>query len=68
MPLNTSLGHFNDVRRFTKTKLLEFIKDQETRYPDQKIEKTLALFSLQTGLRMSTIRVYLEELRSAELI
>lgn len=68
MPINTSLGHYNDVRRLMKTKLLEFIKDQEVRNPDQKIEKTLAVFSLQTGLRLSTIKVYLEELRAAELI
>jgi len=68
MPISTSLGHYNDVRKFTKQKLLEFVKDQETRYPEQKIEKTIALFSLQNGMRITTIRVYLDELRMAELI
>jgi hypothetical protein len=68
MPISTSLGHYNDVRKFTKQKLLEFVKDQETRYPEQNINKTLALFSLQTGMKLATIRVYLDELRLAELL
>lgn len=59
-----TISHFADVRRVQKQKLLRFIQEHK----DMSIEKILALFSLETGQRVTTLKVYVDELRSAELI
>ena len=61
MPKN----YFVDVRMVTKKQLLKFIKDN---IKDHSITKILGLFSLKTGLRVSTLETYVKELRDAELI
>lgn len=55
---------FVNVRRVEKQRLLDFL-NQHKDYP---IKKTLALFSLQTGLRVTTLQVYIRELQDAGLI
>lgn len=59
-----SVGHYNEIRRINKLKLLEFIKQ----HPDQQLSKTLGLFSLQTGITVSTLETYVNELRMAEVL
>lgn len=60
MPKN----YFVDVRKKLKSQLLDFIKS----HPDMSKTKTLALFSLSTGLKVSTIETYYQELYDAEQI
>jgi predicted transcriptional regulator len=57
-------NYFVSVRKIEKQKLLNFIKQN----PNVSIKKLLALFSLQTGLKTSTLQTYINELRDAELI
>lgn len=59
-----SSGYFNDVRKYNKQQLLNFLKAQ----PEMDIDKALALFSLQTGLSLGKLRTYYDELKLAELI
>lgn len=59
-----SENFFVAVRKIEKQKLLKFIKEN----PNVPIRKVLALFSLQTGLKTSTLQTYINELRDAELI
>lgn len=59
-----SVGHYNEVRKINKQRLLEFIQQ----HPDQPLSKTLGLFSLQTGLTVSTLEIYVRELKMAEVI
>lgn len=59
-----SVGHYNEVRKINKQKLLQFIQE----HPDQPLSKTLGLFSMNTGLTVSTLEIYVKELRMAELI
>lgn len=59
-----SVGHFNQVRKVQKQKLLEFIQQHK----DEPIDRILGLWSLQTGMRVSTLRVYVDELKMAGLI
>jgi len=60
MPTN----YFVNVRMVTKKQLLKFITENK----DQPLNKTLGIFSLRTGLKVSTLQVYVDELRDAELI
>lgn len=59
-----SVGHFNQVRKVQKQRLLEFISEHK----DENMDRILGLFSLQTGMRVSTLRVYVNELKMAGLI
>lgn len=60
MPVN----YFVNVRQQTKVQLLEFIQTN----PDKPMKQILGLFSLKTGLKTSTLEVYLRELKDANLI
>lgn len=57
-------NYFVNVRRIQKQKLLEFIQQHK----EYSLKRTLALFSLNTGLRVTTLQVYIEELKDAGLI
>jgi hypothetical protein len=57
-------GHFTETRKFTKQRLLDFIKNNRS----MPIEKILAIFSLQTGLKTSTLQVYVMELKEAGVL
>lgn len=57
-------NYFVMERRRIKNDLLTFIKNNR----DLGLDKCLAQFSMKTGFRVSTLRVYLEELKEAELI
>ena len=59
-----SVGHFNQIRKVQKQRLLDFIKEHK----EMSIDKILGLFSLQTGMRVSTLRVYVDELRMAGVV
>lgn len=59
-----SVGHFNQVRKVNKMRLLEFIQQHK----DEQIDRILGMFSLQTGMRVTTLRIYVEELKLAGLI
>lgn len=60
MPVN----YFVEVRRLQKQTLLDFINAHN----DLSIKKIVALFSMKTGLRISTIETYVQELKDADLI
>lgn len=57
-------NYFVSIRKYEKQRLLDFIK----KHKEMKIKKILALFSLQTGLKVTTLETYLRELKDAELI
>ncbi len=59
-----SVGHYNEVRRINKQRLLKFIQE----HPDQLLSKTLGLFSLETGITVSTLETYVKELKMAEVL
>lgn len=60
MPTN----FFVEERKKIKQQLLEFIKQK----PETPIRKVIGIFSLRTGLKASTLEVYIEELKQAEVI
>jgi hypothetical protein len=60
MPRN----YFVDVRRQTKNQLLEYIKE----HSEWDKKRILAQFSLRTGLKVSTLEVYYNELFDAGMI
>lgn len=57
-------NYFVEVRRINKLRLKDFIAE----HPDMTKKKILALFSLQTGMRIATLERYYEELVDAEQI
>jgi len=57
-------NYFVNVRRIQKAELLRFIQEHK----DISLEKALGLFSLKTGLKITTLKIYLYELKSAGLI
>ena len=57
-------NYFVSIRKIEKQRLLNFIKQN----PNMPIKKVLALFSLQTGMKTSTLQTYIRELQDAELI
>ena len=59
-------GYFTTNRKINKQKLLDFIKSPENR--DVSIDKILGHFSLQTGLKITTLKTYLMELKMAGVI
>ena len=60
MPVN----YFVNVRQQLKLQLLEFIKANK----DKTLRQLFALFSLKTGLKVSTIQTYFDELKDANMI
>ena len=59
-----SAGYYSDARRVNKQNLLAFIQS----HTDISLEKALGLYSLQTGLKVSTLRIYLDELKIAGVV
>jgi hypothetical protein len=59
-----SAGHWNTVRKHNKQELLDYLKKNK----GVPITKALAIFSLQSGLKVSTLLTYVEELKQAELV
>lgn len=57
-------NYFVAVRKIEKQRLLDFIKNHK----EMTIKKILALFSLQTGLKITTLETYVRELQDAEMI
>jgi len=60
MPVN----YFVHVRQKTKLQLMDFITGNQ----DKPMKQILALFSLKTGLKTSTLATYLRELKDANMI
>lgn len=60
MPTN----YFVNVRQQMKLQFLDFVNANQ----DKPMKQVMALFSLKTGLKVSTIDTYLRELRDANLI
>lgn len=60
----TQTNYFVNARRIDKNFLMDFIKE----HPDQDVNKLLALYSLKTGLKMTTLKVYLRELKEAGVL
>lgn len=54
-------NYFVSMRKLNKEKLLNFIKEHK----DIPREKLIAIYSNNTGFKMSTIEVYLRELEAA---
>lgn len=59
-----SCGYFNDVRKLNKERLLEFIRE----HTDKDIDEVLGIFSLNSGLSVATLKIYVNELRLAKQI
>lgn len=57
-------NYFVNVRRAAKLDLLKFLKSN----PDMDIKQAAAVFSLQTGLKVTTIERYYQELKDAKAI
>jgi len=57
-------GYWVKVRKIQKQQLLDFVKANH----DKPMKQILALFSLKTGLKVSTLQVYINELKDANLI
>ena len=55
---------FVNVRKKIKTDLENFLNEN----PDMPIDKALAIFSLKTGYKVSTLRIYYDELKLAGLL
>lgn len=60
MPVN----YFVNVRQQLKVQFLEYLKAN----PDVPIKQALALFSLKSGLKVTTLQIYYQELKDANLI
>jgi len=60
MPVN----YFVEKRRQDKQRLLKLFNDNS----EMEEKKIIAIFSLQTGYKIETIRQMVEELREAEVI
>ena len=60
-----SSNYFVNARRLQKKQLLEFIKQKQN---TMSLNKILGIFSLRTGLKVSTLSVYVNELKMADLI
>lgn len=57
-------NYFVEKRRIDKQKLLKLFNE----HPDAEENKLVAIFSMQTGYRLETIKEMVEELRQADLI
>ena len=57
-------NYFVAVRKVEKQRLLDFINEHK----EMPLKKVLALFSLQTGMRTTTLETYVKELKDAELV
>jgi len=57
-------NYFCNVRKENKAELLRFIQA----HPDMKLKKILAVKSIETGLKVSTLRTYVEEFIDADVI
>lgn len=55
---------YTDLRKLKKQQFLEFIKGN----PDIPIEKICAIFSMKTGNKATTLKIYYNELKEAGLI
>lgn len=60
MPIN----YFVNSRMVTKQQLIDFIQQNK----DKDIKQILGLFSLRTGYKISTLEVYVKELKDAKII
>lgn len=57
-------NYFVEKRRQDKQRLLQIIREN----PEEKETKLVAVFSLQTGYRLETVKRMMEELKEAELL
>ncbi|MBS3050656.1 MAG: hypothetical protein J4400_00710 [Candidatus Aenigmarchaeota archaeon] len=57
-------NYFVEKRRQDKQKLLQIFREN----PEEKENRLVAVFSLQTGYRLETVKRMIEELREAGLV
>ncbi len=58
-------GYFVNVRKEQKKQLLKFIIEEKK---NKDIDEILGLFSFKTGLKVTTLQIYIDEMVMAKLI